>query len=89
MPATKQPQPGNHVVYHDERGTAHEALCTTDWGGCINVLYVSGDVSKKDQYGRQIERESSVIHASDSSVHGRYWRWPDEKANEYKQPVAT
>lgn len=85
----KQPQPGDHVVYHDERGNPHQALCTTDWGGCINVLFVSSDGTKKDQYGRQIERESSVVHVKTTSVHGRYWRWPIEEPHPYVQPVAS
>lgn len=89
MPAAKQPIAGDVVVYHDEGGRAHNALCTTDWGGCINVLHLSGNDTEKDQYGRQSKHVCSVSHVSDSAVHGRNWRWPDEKANEYKEPVSS
>jgi hypothetical protein len=88
MAEERKPVPGDAVVYHDEVGSPHSALCTTDWGMCINVLFVSADNAKTDQYGRQIERQSSVSHAK-HAAHGRYWRWPDEVANQYKKPVSV
>jgi hypothetical protein len=89
MAEHKQPMPGDHVIYHDPLGRPLQALCTADWGGCINVLFISGDGNKKDQYGRQIERETSVAHKKDTNVHGRYWRWPHEDARPVVQPVAS
>lgn len=85
----KQPMPGDRVIYHDPVGTPHEALCTTNWGSCINVVFISSDENKKDTYGRQIERESSVSHKLNNTAHGRYWRWPDEVANGFTAPVAS
>jgi hypothetical protein len=45
--------------------------------GC-NLIFVSGDPAKDDTYGRQIERETSVIHRSGQPAPGNYWCWPDE-----------
>jgi hypothetical protein len=40
---------------------------------CINVVYVSPDTAKRDPYGTQIERASSVQHKTQTTAHGRYW----------------
>lgn len=40
----------------------------------INLVYVSDDGTKTDPYGRQIERSTSVVHKSNQSAHGMYWR---------------
>ncbi len=44
---------------------------------CINVVYISGDRSKTDSYGRQIERSTSLQHLSQGPNGmprpGRYW----------------
>jgi hypothetical protein len=45
---------------------------------CINLVYVSSDASKDDPYGRQIERQTSVVHASTQPAGGFCWRMPDE-----------
>ena len=80
---------GQHVVFHDEKGVAHDALATRVWGEhCINLLYVLDDESREDQYGRQIERRSSCCHASYVQAHGNYWRFPDQQPNTYHAPVA-
>lgn len=80
---------GSNVVYVDQYGKPHNALVTQVWNnipsyqsptgqpGC-NVVFVSSDVSKEDQYGTQIERETSVVHMTLQPAHGRYWRWADE-----------
>jgi len=81
-------QIGDAVIYHDEKSEAHNALVTVWWGPkCWNLLYISSNENEKDQYGRQIKRESSVTHASISGVHGRYFRFADEQANEYAAPL--
>lgn len=85
----KEVKEGDVVIYHDETGTPFNALVTSggyeysdDKSTCwINVLFVSDDVTKKDNYGRQIERSSSVSHVSKTSAWGRYWRWPEETPN--------
>jgi len=43
---------------------------------CINVVYVSSDPSKRDPYGQQLERMSSLQHHSavtNMPKPGRYW----------------
>jgi hypothetical protein len=45
---------------------------------CCNLVWVSGDEKRKDSYGRQIVRESSVVHKGSQPAHGNYWLWPDE-----------
>ena len=42
---------------------------------CINVCYMSKDESKTDDYGRQLERDTSVCFAGNMSVRGRCWEW--------------
>jgi hypothetical protein len=70
---------GAHVIFVDSQRKPHDALVTA-WHGetCINVVFVSSDELRKDNYGRQIEREpTSVVHRSLNSF-GNYWHWPDE-----------
>jgi hypothetical protein len=70
---------GTHVIFVDSRGNPLDALVTA-WHSetCINVVFVSSDELRRDNYGRQIEREpTSVCHVS-QNPHGNYWKWPDE-----------
>jgi len=94
--ATKHPQVGDVIVYHDENGGAHNAIVTAYWGdpandyiGCLNLVLVSPDEARTDCYGRQIERKTSISHKSTMHVHGFYWRWPDEEPNGYTPPSST
>lgn len=48
-----------------------------DMPGC-NVVFVTSDEMKRDSYGYQIERETSVVHKSNQAAHGRYWCFPEE-----------
>jgi hypothetical protein len=88
---TRRPKVGEHVIYCDPKGIDHNALVTVDWGGCINVVYVSPDETKQDQYGRQIERNATSVVDGDSSsaAHGRYWRFTDDERREYHAPIST
>lgn len=80
-------KPGDVVVYHDPKGVPHNALVTIAWTEtCINLVLVSDDEEKQDTYGRQIERQTSMAHVDGSTVHGFYWRWPDEEPNPYVPP---
>lgn len=85
------PKTGDTVIYCDTKGVDHHALITVAWGatptGCVNLLWVSGDESKTDQYGRQIERQSSCVHKTSQGAHGNYWRWPEEEPNAYTPPA--
>ena len=48
-----------------------------DEPGC-NLLYVSRDEKREDAYGRQIERESSVVYSTYQPAHGNYWCHPKD-----------
>lgn len=84
----KQLSVGSHVVYTDQFSVRHDAVVTAVWGeisaykpntpmpGC-NLVFVSGDETKTDPYGRQIERETSVVHVSNQPAKGRFWSWPE------------
>jgi hypothetical protein len=55
---------------------------------CLNAVWVSGDESKQDPYGRQIERDhTSIVHASDQPAHGINWRWPGDPKNPVVEPT--
>lgn len=89
----RQPKIGDHVIYHEPDGTARHALVTCIFDGrdaapLVNVTFVSGDEKRQDVYGRQSERATSTIHKSESTVHGCYWRWPDEEPNPVVAPSA-
>lgn len=85
----KFPEVGGAVVYHDERGTPHQALLTAVWGQrenceklpCVNLVFVSGNADQHDDYGRQTARKSSCCHRAVVSAHGNYWRFEDEPTN--------
>ena len=72
---------GDTCVYVDEKGIPHDALITAVWMGefgvnqfpGLNLVYISRDENRDDTYGRQIERETSVIHKGVQPAHGRYW----------------
>ena len=85
----RRPQIGEAVTFCDSDGTDHPALVTCDWGGCCNVVLVSNDEAKKDDYGRQIERHTSVVDADRAGAYGMYWRFPDDARIPYKPPVAV
>lgn len=81
---------GAHVTYVDQFGKEQEAIVNQWWGdvsayqpnkpipGC-NLVFVVDDESKTDNYGRQIQRETSVVHKSNQAANGRFWKWPEEK----------
>ena len=86
---------GETVIWVNEVGLPRPALITAIHGDereyegvkhypCCNLVFTSGDDSKTDPYGRQIERQTSIPHKLEQSAHGFYWRWPDEEPN----PVA-
>ena len=83
---------GAPIMWIDEHGVPHHALVTQWWTGNqeireyrsengepgCNLVLVSSDETKKDQYGRQIEHKTSVVHKTKQSAHGWLWCWPDE-----------
>ena len=50
----------------------------TSWP-CVNLLIVSRNPGCQDQYGRQIERSSSVVYQAQSSAQGFCYHFLDEK----------
>ena len=44
----------------------------------LNLVFASGDESKDDPYGRQIERKTSIPHKNMQGAGGFCWRFPDE-----------
>ena len=62
---------------HKMTAEAHKAVYG-NWP-CINLLYLSPDKAKVDQYGRQKERASSVGHGASQGVPvGNCFLFPDE-----------
>jgi hypothetical protein len=70
----------NGEYVSDENGTliTEYGEAGTDWP-CVNLVVVGDQQDAQDQYGRQIERPSSVVHWTNSSAHGYCWRFADEK----------
>lgn len=75
---------GDAVRVVDEHYVGHIGLVTAVHGRfgagyvpCINVLYISADEAKRDPYGQQPERMSSLQHYSAGPSQmpqpGRYW----------------
>lgn len=90
MPDLSNLKVGAHVIWTDAVGKQHPAIVTAVWGDpancvpCINLVVVSDDESKQDTYGRQIERQTSVVHRSTQPAHGWYYMMPGDTPN----PVA-
>lgn len=83
---------GERVIFVDKYSVPREALITIWWSGGqevheyrsangepgCNLAFISGDPARDDSCGRQIERETSVVHKSHQAAHGAYWCWEDE-----------
>jgi len=83
---------GDVVVFTDSHCEDHNALVTVVWSpvrenGCCNLVYVSGEDSKTDPYGRQIERVTSIVHKDHNGAPGNCWRFPDEEKPVYHEPA--
>ena len=92
MEGSERPQTVGDVVHFvDPTGGIHTALVTAWWSKtCCNVVITSGDAAKRDEYGRQIERYTSLMHKSSiGTAYGQYWKWPDEEPNPYRSPMAV
>lgn len=89
--AKREQKVGDFVQYVDETGVPHNAMVTAWWSEtCCNVVLISGDPEKKDTYGRQIERRTSLLHKdSPGAVFGNYWKWPDEPLTPKSQPTVV
>lgn len=69
---------GQAVTYVDTVRKERPALVTAVHGSgdtpSINVVFVNNDETQRDDYGRKIERASSVSHQSSQQAPGRYWK---------------
>jgi len=79
---------GDHVIFTDTHRKQHSALVTEVWDSgveqrrdslpAINLLYVVKDETRMDQYGRQIERESSVVPVESNSAEANCYQLLNE-----------
>jgi len=73
------PEIGEYVIFVDAYGHRHDALLVEVHGGVgypnppVNLVYVSGNIDERDPNGRQIKRESSVVHKLHQAAHGMFW----------------
>ena len=73
---------GDVVIFTDEYQVDYHALVNVVWGEhiysvrppTINLVLVSGEPDKKDPYGRQIDRKTSVPHQVNTAAPGYFWR---------------
>lgn len=80
---------GDTVIFTDEYRKDHNALVTAVWGkDCINLVRVSGDDAKTDPYGRQIERNTSVVRYSEANHYGMCFRAVGVEAVFPTEPIA-
>lgn len=70
---------GDAVVYVDPAGYEHEALITAIHGGgekpSLNLVFVVVDENSEDQYGRQINRATSVPERENQAANGNFWHY--------------
>ena len=66
---------GDVVRVPDEHGVEHNGLVTAVHGPqCINAVYVSDDPAKRDPYGVQMERLSSLqAKSAFTAPNGRFF----------------
>ena len=81
----------------DELGRQRPTVVTAVWRSMtayqpnepipgVNLVLVSEDQARTDSYGRQIVRETSVVHLANQLAHGLYWRGVDEEAKPTEKP---
>jgi hypothetical protein len=70
---------GQEVIFIDPYKREHRALITDVHGNtCCNLVFVSDDEKKTDDWGRQLERESSCVHISQNEARAHCWKHIDE-----------
>ena len=70
---------GDVVTYSDRERVEQPALVQTVHGPAdarpaLNLVLISKDEKKTDPYGRQTEHETSVVHETNQSAGGFFWR---------------
>jgi hypothetical protein len=76
-------KPHDAVITHwwDGQGTGMpiEAYLSQYGDPGCNLAYVTSDSMKRDNYGQQIERRTSIVHKTKMApLNANYWCWPDE-----------
>lgn len=76
---------GDHVIFVDPVSEERNALVTNVWADPnsqtapgLNLVMIDKDDSRTDPYGRQIHRETSVVHESMQAAPGFYWKLPSQ-----------
>lgn len=75
---------GDAVKFYDEQSQEFNALVTAvhgvsresngiEWHPAINIVFITDDSAKRDVYGNQTERRSSVVYSAQQQAHGFYW----------------
>lgn len=86
----RRPVVGEAVFYQDALHRLHNAIITAVWSSiAVNVVVVSMDENKTDNYGRQIERYTSVTKGSVHGAPGNYWHFIEDAPNEPSIPVQS
>lgn len=84
---------GQTVTFVDPVGKHRAALITAAWSySCVNMVLVSEESTRTDSYGRQIERVTSISHASTPGrAPGNFWYAGsiDEKVDPEYKPSPT
>lgn len=77
MTEDRQATVGDFVLYVDESGIKHCGIVSAVFGPeHINIIYVSENPLKTDEYGRQIERGLTVSNRKMPGEHPcRYWEF--------------
>lgn len=76
---TKQPEIGDAIVFRDPKGEEHDALVQFVHNpSLLNLVFISSDPARGDNYGRQVEHATSVGLWQMTSANGFYWRYRDQ-----------
>ncbi len=81
MTSKSEVKVGDSVIFIDSVRRRVPALVQAVHGngGCINIVHVSTDDNRTDQYGRQTEHVTSISHHTDQHpTVGHCWCYPDE-----------
>lgn len=74
MSEAKAPAAREAAVYYDSRQRPHPALVTERWSDtCINVAFLSLNEGAVDPHGRQLDRQTSQVHASFNDMKACCW----------------
>lgn len=82
---TPTPEVGDPVIYVDPKRRENNAVVIAVWPDMsgpdeppgVNLAYADPEEGSQDSYGRQVARDTSVVHQQNQAAPGRYWRWPE------------